>query len=670
MATFKTSDTGLVRHATESAPVDLAGDLGASLQLELDPDGAEIFWSAFQNYHDTQIPILITYELKYKARVSASMEIHASREVIHRRIWEQARPWRLLAAPFVRYVPVALQGAFTADSLVTLRHQFAEPVEAMVERPLIGQTVNQTIVDNEITVRIDTDQAGGGADAAAVQQMLFKIATDVLTDRIVPALFGDGSSQPGATVDTAGHPDVELVQVSDDGSGGSATFDLSLSERSAIERPVNPNGPVQLLVSSDDALAKCFRELRLTDGWFGLMHVTVSTAGVDFARDGIDKIEVDLRYEQRDDVNPLHPVIKRTPKDGGFVLASAADAGHWRFDLAQAAGGGHKEEYEYQTHVYYAQGGPPSDTDWVSTTDRMLLLTPRVMGALRVEAVLTAPSTDVTSARVRLRYTAPNGTLFESTLELSHAEPSKTWFQHTGELETGGQLALPSYEYQTRYRVGASELVMPWQPSTDETLEIASPFAKTLTFVVRPQGSFDGVSNLSGDILYEDAAHDYRVVQSFELESLTAEFTFQVPAFEGAPETVHVKARLNRSDGSSLDLEPVTGSPGTVWVGTQVDFLSVEIRPDLLDFVNDVELALVQLHYTDAANALSQANTYTFSKTASAPKTWKVARKDRMLDRYDADIRYIAFDRAKNSEVHLHQIDDQVLLLDRAAAPS
>src|SRR5262249_48404870 len=54
LATFKASDTGLVRHATDTVAADLAGDLGASLALELDPNGAEIFWSAFQGATEQQ----------------------------------------------------------------------------------------------------------------------------------------------------------------------------------------------------------------------------------------------------------------------------------------------------------------------------------------------------------------------------------------------------------------------------------------------------------------------------------------------------------------------------------------------------------------------------------------------------------------------------------------
>jgi hypothetical protein len=664
MSTFRVSDTGLVRYATESAPVDLAGDLGASLRAELDPAGAEIFWGAFRDHRSTQIPILIDCRLTYMARISARLEIHASREVIHRRIWQQARPYRLLKLPFVRYVPIAWNGPLVADQLMTLRAQFAEPVAAMIEEPQVRETVSQTIVDNEITVRIDTDETGGGEQAAEVQAMLFKVATDVLTERVVPSILGDGSTLPGAGSEAAGRSDISLVQLSESGAGGDMRFDLELTQRSAIERTVNPNGPVHLLVGDPAALERCFRELRLADGFFDTMRVSASTAGVNFERDGIEKIHVFFRYSQRDETNPLRPMVNRAT-DG--LLHSAAEAVHWRFDTARSASGGHKEEYEYRTDVYYLQGGPPSSTDWARSSARMLQITPQAMGALRVEAVLTAPRELVDSARVALRHTASSGARFETALELDHERNARTWFQFTGELETGGDVDAPEYEHQISYRVGGSEVVAPWTPSTVQTLEIPSPFRKVLTFVVRPQGSFEGVSNLSGDIVYEDQARKYRVVQSFQLVDLAASYTFQVPIFADAPEVARWTARLNRVDGSSLTLAPGQGPPGTVWVGTEVDFLSVEVRPDLLDFEHDVELALVKLMYVDPANTLNETSTLTFSKTARDPKTWRVARKDRTLDRYDVDIRYVAYDRSKSSEVHLRQVNDQVLLLDRAS---
>src|SRR6516162_8095650 len=92
LQTFKVGDKELVVKDTETVPVDLAGALGASVNLQLDPEGAEIFWTSFKNFADQQIPILISYELTYKARVSARMEIHAKRSTVEQAIWKRAIP--------------------------------------------------------------------------------------------------------------------------------------------------------------------------------------------------------------------------------------------------------------------------------------------------------------------------------------------------------------------------------------------------------------------------------------------------------------------------------------------------------------------------------------------------------------------------------------------------
>jgi hypothetical protein len=661
LATFAVSDTGLVRRATETAPVDLAGDLGASLRVDLDPDGAELFWSAFTEFGDRQIPILVTYQLKYRARVAASMEIHAKREVIHRTFWDVARPYRLLMLPFVRYGPIPFAGPLTLARMADLRGTMAEPIAACLIRPQIEETLSRTVVNHDIDVRIETDQAGGGEDAAKVQEMLFDLATSVLADRIVPALFGEASSLPGAARDQDDRATLDLVQLSEQ-DGPDMTFDMTVAHLSTIERPVNPNGPIHVILGSPEAAEACFRELRLSDGFFSLMRVTASTAGVNFARDGIERIHLMLRYEHRDQASPSRPMVQRHT-DG--QLTSESDAFHWRFDLARSAGGGHLRSYQYRMDVFYTQG-PPSSTDWADSESEMLLITPRAMGAIRVELVLTAPKEVVQSARVSLRYRATTGTQYATAVELTPDATSRTWFQYTGELAgPDAELTPPRYDYQVQYRLGDTDVVTPWATTSEQTLEIPTPFRKVLTFTVRPQGSFEGVSGLSGDLTYDDPAHAYRVVRGFLLTSLTDSAEVRIPVFDGAPEVVTWTARLGRADGSSLGLGPGQSGPGTVWVGAEVDFLEVQVLPDLLDFESDVQLAVVQLHYEDTANGVDETDTFTFSKTSRDGKVWKVARKDPDRDAYDAEIRYIAYDRTTSSELHLEQIRDQVLVLDR-----
>ena len=662
LSTFKVSDTGLVRFATDNAPVDLAGDLGGSLSLELDETGAEIFWSAFQNRTEKQIPIMVTYQLTYKARVSATMTIHAERKVIHQKLIALARPYELMVKPFLRYVPLQVQEPFALAKLPALRAFRRAPVAAMIRRPQIRDAIRQTIVDNDIKVTITTGEDSGEQGAAAVRDALFKLATEVLAERVVPALFGDDSTRPGASTAAQDHANIDLVEVREGSSAqGDLTFDLTFDHQSTIDRQVNPNGPIELLIDNAETLGNSFKQLRLTDGFFRLMNVSATTTGVNFKEDGIETVHVFFEYKQIDDADPRKPNVARSKDD---VLKSEQEAIHWRFDTARNADGSHKQAYRYMTEVFYREG-PSSKSDWITSTTQKLVITPHAMGALRVELVLTAPEAQVASARVLLQHQTPSRRVFKAALELSQKEPKRTWFQYTGELAPDGDLSAPEYTYQVTYRAGGGEITMPVARTNSKTLEIPSPFKKTLSFTLRPQGSFENVRDISGDIVYEDSQHEYRFAQPFQIASLTASTVVNVPILEGGPETIRWKARINRNDGSVVDLGSGEAGAGTVFVGRQT--LKVDILTDLVDFDTAVQLAVVQMSYHDVGNSISERKTFTFSKTAKGTQSWIVNRAPGGSAKYDAFVRFIAYDRSKSTEMQFLQIDQDVFLLDPAA---
>jgi len=409
----------------------------------------------------------------------------------------------------------------------------------------------------------------------------------------------------------------------------------------------------------------CFKELRLSDGFFALLKVAVATAGVNFKQDGIDSIQVFIDYNHRDEMHPDKVQVHRA-YDG--VLKSEADV--YRFpviDMARNADATHNSTYQYQTKTFYSEG-PARATVWAPASSQNLLITPLAMGALRVEVALTAGEQAVESASVALRHVTASGVVYSTTLELTPKDDRKTWFQYTGELgPANAEINPPEYTYQVTYGTGGGQIVMDPVRSTAKTLEIPSPFQKTLNFVLRPQGSFEGVSGIGGDLTYEDSTRQYRVVKTFRLDSLTASVSMDIPILDGGPETATWHAQQIHADGSIVDLGSSRTPPGTVWIGPQVDYLIIQVLTDLIDFTADVQLAVVQLTYDDAAKGIHQQKTFTFSKTNGASQTWKVARAPDGSNKYDAHVRYIAYDRSKSSELDLKQIEDQVLVLDRSA---
>lgn len=663
LSTFAVSETGLVRQATQSAPVDLTGDLSAMLAVQLDEDGAEIFWTSFEGRGEHRIPIAVQFDLSYKARISARMEIHAKHEVIHQQVLQWARPYRLITRPFVRYVAVpGITGFVGGAELVALRGRFAEPIRLCMPYRQVAEVIRKSISTNTIEVKIETDQAVTGESGAKVQDALFEIATGILTEQVVPMLFGGGDS-PGADSESDGAANTPLVQLDENGPADNVSFDLVLDHSTTVERWIHPNGPVQVLLGSEEQMGRCFRTLRLSDRALAATQIVASTAGVSFADDGIAAVHVHLSYEQTDEPDPGKPVVKR---QHDAVLTKPEDVVRWRFDLARTADGRHKRQYLYKVDVLYADGNR-TESLWRTGSSRALLLTPAAMGAIRVELVLTAPAALVDVATVELRHQPPEGPLLETSLELSASTPRQSWFQFSGEVAGDAVTpAPPGYSYRVRYRIRGSEVITEWRDSSDPLLEIGTPFRKMLTFTVRPQGSFEGVGSVSGDLVYADARHSYEVTEPFELSDLTDSHVLTVGVFEGGPEKIGWRARLTRQDGSGANLGPGESGAGTVWVGTDVDFLSIKVVPDLLDFAADVKLALVRLTYRDVANEIDKTETFTFSATTAAAQEWKVARSNRSLNRYDAHIRYVAHDKTKSTEVTLEQIDDQVLLLERA----
>src|SRR4030095_1130229 len=156
---------------------------------------------------------------------------------------------------------------------------------------------------------------------------------------------------------------------------------------------------------------------------------------------------------------------------------------------------------------------------------------------------------------VLLKHDAPSGAKYSAALELSPKDSRQTWFQYTGELKgNDADLNPPDDTYQVLYRTPDSEITGKWMRSSAKLVEIASPFKKILSFTLRPQGSFDGVRDISGDLIYSDSEHQYESRQPFQLSSLTAVANMTVPILEGGPEKARWKASLKRSDGSTVDL--------------------------------------------------------------------------------------------------------------------
>jgi hypothetical protein len=679
--TLQAGPNGLVTSAPDSAlPCDLAGALGASGSLNLSPDGASIFWSAFTDYDVHKLPILITYQLVYRARVSASLTIDADASTIVQQIWQRAQPAPYLFNPtLARYDRLAFSGRFDLSGLQQLRITYPTAI-AMVEPANVWTAVQSSVSDRTITVVIDTDESGGSGSGAGssgdgtVQDALFKLATDLLVNDIVPAIFGTGPNgapaQPLPTSNSANDPSATSKALPLPNQDVTAHFHIQMTSNSVIDRQVNPNGALQALISDPQVLKTCFKQLTLGDDFFSKKLVTICTAGVDFATDGITTIAVSGRYTQADEKSGQPPVGELNPD---AVLKSASDTAHWGpFALSRDSAGTLKEGYEYATTVYY--GDVKIATDWQPTTADALIIDPGAMGAVRVQLVLTAKREEISSVSVALSYRKPTGEVLSDVLILTPDEGRKTWVKSTGEVRPASPDApAPTYTYQFTYvTVASGRISLPAQTANADTLEVPTPFPKTLTFNFAPQGSFENVSTIEGQLTYDDEAHDYKVVQSFSLASLTARSTVKVPVLDGGPEEASWTARIVYPDGSHTSLPSGHGGAGSYFVGLkEYPPFKVTVMPDLIDFDRDVHVAAVTLTYHDPVTGSDLTQPMKFSKANSTQQVWNIPQYAPSLPhQYDLDVRYLAFDPSKNAEFHLKGLTDPAPFLERTTGVS
>lgn len=640
LATFQVSDTGLVRQATSQAPVDLTGDLGASFTATLSADGAGVFQGAFDAYRTGthQLPLVITYNLTYAGRISATLRINAQHSVIHERIWQHATPWQLLDTPFVRYVPLTISEPFTLSLLPGLRTQFGR-VFPMIHPEDIPTAIQETITNNSITVEIEEASTGDATADQANRATLLKLATDLLTDSLLPSLT-TGATVPGATDSSQTSSNTALLQLDESATPGDATFSLDLTDAMSVIRAASPNAPLQVMISDPATLQACFRELRLADDFFKEVNVQVSTAGVNFSTDGIEKIQVFLRYNETD--APTQQQIVRTTD---FNLASATDTGTFQFDTARAADGTHTTHYQYMAQVHWQKGGEPTSVPWTAANSQHLIITPPTIGAINVDAVMTAPAGSVDSARVLLSYTGSDGAAYSGALELSPAAPRGSWLQSTGEVVGPDQTPpAPTYSYQIVYRYQNVEITTPNRTSSEQTIEVPTPFAGSVTFTLVPQGAVGTVTAIAGNFTYADTANGYTLVKPIDLVPGSAPTNIVVPVMPNGPRTASYVVRVENADGTHVDPAPGTLTEGVNFIGASaVTPLTVELHTDLIDFANDVKAIHVTLKFTHADASVTTAEPL-FTTAAHDPYTWTVTRAAGDAAVYEADVTFFGMD--------------------------
>lgn len=653
LATFSVGEEGMVRSVAGSKKPDLAGDLDAAFALELDDAGSSIFWDAFES---GDVPIVLAYELTYKARVpAAKMVIHAEREKVKNTVWSVARPF-IFKPAIKKFSPLPFAQAFNRTALLSLRR---------VHGPMVRAMVPKKTVTTSITNVIEVDITGGEGGDGSVSQRLMEIASEILTNNIIPAFFAGNAILSELTDVEEGD---DLLELKDDIEDSLEPFHIELTEEVAVDRYANPSGFLRMLLTEEQR-TKAFREVPLSDPFFQQLNVTVRTAGVELERDGIDSIHVFLEYDHRDSKTG-----ERIYKTDDKVITSDDEELLFEIErLARDRDGLAITRYRIRTEVNYLIDLPRSVGQWTEQEHRQVLIAPRALGAIRVELVLTARPESIESAEVRLSYRNADGQRLEQTLTLTEKEPRKSWFQFTGEFGPDG-VEDPSYQYQVTWKLpGGAEIEGKRKTSTVDVLEIGTPFSTPLEFTIRTGMPMDGVTEIAGELRYEDEARNYRVIREITLKSDGDKEVFTIPTLDGGPQTAKITGRIRYEDGTDKELPEVEAEAGTTWLGEAVDkWLTVFVQPFDVDFEGDVKVATVMITYTHADGKEEPRRPLNFIKGGPLPidntTEWKVALVEGDPETFDYEVRYIGYD-GRSDHVTFEKVSDTMIWLKRPPAP-
>ncbi|HST64936.1 MAG TPA: hypothetical protein VLM05_07085 [Mycobacteriales bacterium] len=189
------------------------------------------------------------------------------------------------------------------------------------------------------------------------------------------------------------------------------TVTYNLSQVTAQKQTVAPQSFIQFL-SAREELAARVHEVDL-GAFFQRIDVNVNAADIDFARDGIEQVTVQLRYGRRPGTTApkdTAQVILRSPADKLDVTFFADDAGTQTYD--------YKLTVDYTTGFGIGARTPRIEGPWTTTEARSLAVHPGSLSPVLPLSVELAPNVgaEVSEIQAVVRYRRPDQGVDDSQL--------------------------------------------------------------------------------------------------------------------------------------------------------------------------------------------------------------------------------------------------------------
>jgi hypothetical protein len=429
----------------------------------------------------------------------------------------------------------------------------------------------------------------------------------------------------------------------------SADVTLNYRQHMAIEYNAAPNVNLPSLASLGTSgapirLEDYFVEVDGDHPFFRTLALVVQV-NADFENLPIFSVDVSIDYPPATQKNGVRTLSFRKPDDVG------------KFEAFMDGGGG---RYKYKYTVNYKGESRIFEKPWIETDVKTLTINVDDLGVWMVDIETGDINFEqVDSAQLTVRYEDPGAVpLIERQFTLS-----RDLRKHEIRELIFAPRSRP-YQYRVKYFMkGGRELEAAWQDGQSQQLYVNDPFSAMRSIAIRAKGDFETrIDSIFLDLVYEDAAHSYRLTKSQVLSKAGKLFEDWVfPAFDERAGTLTYQGQILYRDGASAPIPATVATSNTILVGEDVLKLEVEIVPDLIDW-SEAKLVIVELAYEDTANGISQSKSFTLKQGGVAPGKWIVNIKDKAKKEYRVQGKYFMQDGSKKEPPEF-TTDDGALVL-------
>lgn len=417
---------------------------------------------------------------------------------------------------------------------------------------------------------------------------------------------------------------------------------IEFKENQVISAHVLPQANMPSLVGQGFKWEDYAMEVDVNDPFFRRLGVNI-LVNADFETLPIFSVEVKIDYPPR------------TARDGiqTFSFKKADDIGKF-----EAFTDGGPTGYKYQYVVNYKGESRVFTSEWLDADTTELRVNIDELGIWLVDIERGDMNFDQVSRAV---------------LTLEHPEvapgvPPVCRFQITSDTKAEKVkevLMQPVQPYGgsiTYFMKDGREYVKELKGLQGQRFYVDDPFSANGTVQVRTRGDFERqIDTIFLDLTYADDENNYRQTTSIALTKEKRFHDWQFPVIDEHKGTVTYRTITTFRDGTSADSGEQTLTGRTLLLGEDAALLNVRLIPDLIDW-SAAKLATVDLHYTDEAHGIDEAESFTFRKDGPEQK-YELAVRDRNNRKYTWKATYFMADGSKKEASSPGQVTDEQLIL-------